>query len=73
MSASSTTVRPPFTAAQREAILSEGHTLLEAGAGTGKTTTLVGKILHALGAEVVNGERAAAPCELGQIAAITLQ
>ena len=62
--------RPGFTPAQREAILSQGHTLLEAGAGSGKTTTLVGKILHALGADVV-GERVARPCQLGEIAAIT--
>lgn len=65
------TQRPPLTDAQRSAVLSSGHTLLEAGAGSGKTTTLVDKILHALGAEVVPGERVARPCGLGEIAAIT--
>ena len=60
-----------YTPAQQQAILAEGHTLIEAGAGSGKTTTLVGKILHALGAEVIPDERIAHPCELSQIAAIT--
>jgi len=63
--------RPTYTPAQREAILTEGHTLLEAGAGSGKTTTLVGKILHALGADVVDGPPVVLACELSQIAAIT--
>lgn len=63
--------RPDYTPAQREAILSGGHTLLEAGAGSGKTSTLVGKILHALGAEVIEGSRVERPCELAEIAAIT--
>lgn len=61
----------PPTDRQREAILREDHTLIEAGAGSGKTTTLVNKILHLLGAECVEGERVAAPCELHEIAAIT--
>ena len=60
-----------YTPAQQRAILAEGHTLIEAGAGSGKTTTLIGKILHALGAEVVPGEHVSHPCELSQIAAIT--
>ena len=49
------------TPAQREVILRDGHTLIEAGAGSGKTTTLVDKIVHLL-------EQG---CELGAIAAIT--
>ena len=60
-----------YTPSQQQAILAEGHTLIEAGAGSGKTTTLVGKILHALGAEVIPGERTPHACELSQIAAIT--
>src|SRR5690348_3952737 len=67
MSAHGTT----FTAAQRAAILADGHVLLEAGAGSGKTTTLVGKILHALGAEVIAGGRVERPCELADVVAIT--
>lgn len=63
--------RPTYTDAQRQAVLADGHTLLEAGAGSGKTTTLVGRILHAMGAEVVEGARVARPCALGEIAAIT--
>jgi superfamily I DNA/RNA helicase len=63
--------RPAYTDAQRQAVVCDGHTLLEAGAGSGKTTTLVGKILHALGAEVVEGARVERPCELSEIAAIT--
>jgi ATP-dependent helicase/nuclease subunit A len=60
-----------FTDRQKEAIRAESHLLMEAGAGTGKTTTLVGKIMHTLGAEVLPGERVASPCELDGIVAIT--
>ena len=40
---------PRWTAEQVVAITSTRHTLLAAGAGTGKTTTLIGKILWHLG------------------------
>ena len=60
-----------FTERQRQAITAGGHTLLEAGAGSGKTTTVVGKIMHLLGAEVVPGARAPVSLDLGRIAAIT--
>lgn len=64
--------RPSFTGPQRTAILRDDHTLLEAGAGSGKTYTLVNKILHALGASVVPGApRVVNPCSLGEIAAVT--
>jgi len=46
------------------------HLLVAAGAGTGKTTTVVGRILYLLGADV-NGERYEAPVALHQIGAIT--
>ncbi len=61
-----------WTSNQRRAIAARGHTMLSAGAGSGKTSTLVAKIVHLLGADVGTGETpAAARCELGQIAAIT--
>ncbi len=60
-----------YTDAQREAVRREGHTLIEAGAGSGKTTTLVAKLAHHLGADVLPGERAARPCTLDEVAAIT--
>lgn len=46
------------------------HTLVAAGAGTGKTTTVVNRILYLLGAEV-NGQTIAEPVSLQRIAAIT--
>jgi ATP-dependent helicase/nuclease subunit A len=46
------------------------HTLVAAGAGTGKTTTVVHRILYLLGVEV-NGERLTEPVPLSRIAAIT--
>lgn len=61
----------PPTPAQRDAILRETHTLIEAGAGSGKTSTLVDKIAYLLGAERFEGVRIAEPCELHEIAAIT--
>ncbi|HEU5050352.1 MAG TPA: UvrD-helicase domain-containing protein [Gemmatimonadales bacterium] len=48
----------------------EEHLLVAAGAGTGKTTTVVARILYLLGAEV-EGERRADPVALHQIGAIT--
>ncbi|MFQ5690596.1 MAG: UvrD-helicase domain-containing protein [Gemmatimonadota bacterium] len=67
-----------WTDEQAEAIIARGHVLLAASAGTGKTTTLVGKILWLLGLDV--GVRAGDgqplppcpdPCTLEEIAAIT--
>ena len=46
------------------------HMLVAAGAGTGKTTTVVGRILWLLGAEI-RGERRAPPIGLRDIGAIT--
>lgn len=41
-----------WTAEQAAAIQAEGHTMLAASAGTGKTTTVIGKILWHLGLKV---------------------
>lgn len=61
---------PEWTPEQVAAITATGHTLLVANAGTGKTTTIVGKVLWLLGLEVgVAG--CTQPCRLDQIAAIT--
>jgi ATP-dependent helicase/nuclease subunit A len=66
-----------WTAEQVRAITAEGHTLLAASAGTGKTTTIVGKILWLLGLDVgpaQSGESLPAcprPASLREIAAIT--
>ena len=46
------------------------HVLVAAGAGTGKTTTVVGRILYLLGVPV-GGRRIDTPVELRDIAAIT--
>ncbi|MBI4408650.1 MAG: UvrD-helicase domain-containing protein, partial [Gemmatimonadetes bacterium] len=48
----------------------ERHLLVAAGAGTGKTTTVIWKILYLLGVEV-RGERILQPLRLSDIAAIT--
>lgn len=48
----------------------DSHLLVEAGAGTGKTSTVVGRILYLLGAEV-GGERIQTPIDLQEIGAIT--
>jgi ATP-dependent helicase/nuclease subunit A len=68
----------PWTAEQSAAILAQRDTLLSANAGSGKTTTVVGKILWLLGLEVgkdgATGKtlpRCPDPCELHEIAAIT--
>jgi ATP-dependent helicase/nuclease subunit A len=63
-------VKPPRPS-QWEAIraVSE-HVLVAAGAGTGKTTTVVGRILYLLGVPI-EGERIAEPLTLEDIAAIT--
>ncbi|HXE56759.1 MAG TPA: UvrD-helicase domain-containing protein, partial [Gemmatimonadales bacterium] len=60
-----------FNQRQWEAIrLADRHVLVAAGAGTGKTSTVVGRILYLLGAEV-NGERIGRPVRLREIGAIT--
>lgn len=48
----------------------EEHVLVAAGAGTGKTSTVVGRILYLLGVEV-RGQSIATPVRLRDIAAIT--
>ncbi|MEO7711285.1 MAG: UvrD-helicase domain-containing protein [Gemmatimonadaceae bacterium] len=62
---------PPLTAEQLAAVVREGHTILEAGAGSGKTTTLVDKIIYSLGADRAPGHSPTRRCELSEIAAIT--
>ncbi len=60
-----------LTAAQREVARAvEGHVLVSAGAGTGKTTTVVARILYLLGVRVA-GQAIREPLDLGRIAAIT--
>src|SRR5688572_27069129 len=59
------------TDSQWEAIrATDEHVLVAASAGTGKTHTVVGRILYALGEEI-RGERCPSPLRLDQIAAIT--
>jgi ATP-dependent helicase/nuclease subunit A len=61
---------PLWTPEQQAAILADHDVLLTANAGTGKTTTVVGKILWLLGLDV--GTRPCSePCSLSEIAAIT--
>jgi ATP-dependent exoDNAse (exonuclease V) beta subunit len=61
-----------WTAEQRAAFVADQHTLLVANAGTGKTTTIVQKILWLLGFDIGPGiERCPDPCKLEEIAAIT--
>ena len=67
-----------WTGEQARAILAEDHTLLEANAGTGKTTTVIGKIRWLLGLPLEIDETTGAeippcenPCRLSEIAAIT--
>ena len=68
---------PRWTDEQLEAITSTRHTLLAASAGTGKTTTVVGKILWSLGLDVGRGQNGGdvAPCPdpitMDEVAAIT--
>lgn len=64
-----------LTAAQRAIIGAEGHLLVDAGAGSGKTTTVVQLLLHALGVPVGTGdaciEGASPALTLERVAAIT--
>src|SRR5690606_23938757 len=63
-------VNPP-TDSQWEAVRrTDRHVLVMAGAGTGKTHTVVWKILYLLGVEV-RGQRLDEPLDLDAIAAIT--
>jgi ATP-dependent helicase/nuclease subunit A len=63
-------MKPP-TDSQWEAIrTTDRHLLVSAGAGTGKTSTVVGRILFLLGAEI-RRETCAAPLALRDIGAIT--
>jgi ATP-dependent exoDNAse (exonuclease V) beta subunit len=72
--------RPLWTPEQADPIVSASHTLLAAGAGTGKTTTLIGKLLWHLGLDVGLDQRTGQPlprcsadcrCSLPEIVAIT--
>jgi len=65
-----------WTAEQHAAITEHRHLLLAANAGTGKTATVVGKILWQLGLPVQEARNGpvspcARPCDMGRIAAIT--
>src|SRR5688572_12615513 len=59
-----------LTTEQKAAIQATGHTLLVANAGTGKTTTIVRKVLWLLGHDI-GIPRCDRPCKLDEIAAIT--
>lgn len=64
-----------LTDAQRAIILADGHLLVDAGAGSGKTTTVVQLICHQLGVALPAGEAALPPVAtrltIDQVAAIT--
>lgn len=65
----------PLRPAQRRVVEATGHLLVDAGAGTGKTTTVVQALCHQLGVDVhAEGgpvARLATPLTFEQIAAIT--
>ena len=67
----------PLTAAQRDAVAGcDQHLLVTAGAGSGKTSTVVARILHLLGLQILGPDGAplppvAEPVTLDRIAAIT--
>ncbi|MDH3298759.1 MAG: UvrD-helicase domain-containing protein, partial [Gemmatimonadota bacterium] len=69
--------RHGWTPQQAQVLLSTRHGLLSANAGTGKTTTIVGKILWMLGLDVGRREDGEAipvcpqPCRLDEVVAIT--
>lgn len=52
MSATREATRHPITTAQAAVLRTPGHVLVEAGAGSGKTTTVVQLLLHVLGLPV---------------------
>lgn len=64
-----------LTPAQKKIILATGNVLVDAGAGSGKTTTVVQLLLHALGVPVRTADEvlagASPPLLLDQLAAIT--
>lgn len=64
-----------LTDAQRAIILADGHLLVDAGAGSGKTTTVVQLICHQLGVALPASEAALPPVAtrltIDQVAAIT--
>ncbi len=68
---------PRWTDEQVQAITADGDTLLSASAGTGKTTTVVGKILWSLGLDVGRSQTGVPvqpcphPISMEEIAAIT--
>jgi len=64
------TTPAPNPAQLRAILAADRHLLVAAGAGTGKTTTVVGRILYLLGVETA-GTRIAAPVPLDRIGAIT--
>jgi ATP-dependent helicase/nuclease subunit A len=63
-------VRQPTDSQWQAVRTCDVHTLVEAGAGTGKTFTVVQRILYLLGLEI-RGERYSTPVDLQQIIAIT--
>ena len=72
MTASSTLDPARLTDEQRAVVLDrEHHMLVEAGAGTGKTTVLVAKLLYELGFYPELTPRPAPELELSQVVAIT--